>query len=355
MNDIFVFGQDWDADPVTNVNGTIGRQRGQMYAFQNPIIPDQPLEVTLVGGERSILSNLPPVLANDGFNLYWAAARSNLFCWAGEAGLGRNDFNSGSLNTLEFQRGRPGYAAPKAPPVTSSGGEMTPTGEMTPLFVYGAGAANQVFRTDEECTDAGSSNYTFPDVTTVVANKVLLSVDDLYLYVSTPKGDLHFFSAERVANGPRWTYPLGGSIVGEMAMSLDGSHIYTADVTGVVKATRVGEALAVPTIAPSDSVAAMPTMAPVVAPITPPTDGEVVIDLPDLPTLAPVTDGTEAPSFSMMPVGDFVAEPPVVETAPVTPPVLPPIFVETPAPSAASSVVLTLGALVVVAVSMMLV
>jgi len=330
-----------------------------MYAFQNPVIPTEPLQVTVVGGVRSFLSNLPPVLANDGFNMYWAVVRSELRCWAGEANLGRRDFGEGSLNAARFTRGNPSSIAPKAPPVTSSGDT---------LFAYGPSAANEIYRVDEECTDAGTSVFTFPDPTTVVTNKVLLSTNDLFLYVSTPKGELHFFDTTNLANGPLWTVPLNGGIVGEMAMSLDGSLIYTADVGGIVRATKVGEPVAIAspapvTMAPVDEAVDSPTMSPVfIGIVDPPTMAPIVGVEPSAspaPTSGPTT--TSEPSYSVMPVG-VETDSPVFEAGPepvpqpVPRPVQQPSAFTTPAPvSAASSVVLTSGAVVLATVSMMLV
>jgi len=42
-----------------------------------------------------------------------------------------------------------------------------------------------------------------------------------------------------LTGGPQWTFAVGSSIAGEMAISLDGTYVYTTDGSGAVRAIRV--------------------------------------------------------------------------------------------------------------------
>jgi len=281
-NDVFIWGLDIDGNPATNPNMTAGD--GQMYAFQLPVLSDSiDTGLTPVGGSRSFQSALPPVLANNGLNLYWSVTRSQLRCWAGEANLARDAFHTGP-STSEFTRGDPFSAEAKAPPTVTSG-DMP--------FVFGPSAENEIFKANFDCSV--TSVYTFTDVTpTIVSSKVVLSVDELFIYVATPKGDLLFFDTEDITNF-EWTLPVGGSIAGNIARSVDGTYIYTADVNGAVRAFQVREAGAVaPTTAPSNS-----TTAPVAGAV--PTTAPSASESPIAPSAAPTANSTASPTETRKP------------------------------------------------------
>ena len=349
---------DIDADVTSNPNATVGD--GQMYAFQLPVLAGEPLNVTTLGGVRSFQSNLPPTLANSGLNMYWSVARSQVRCWAGEENLKRSAFDVGNTESVELERGIMRSAAPKAPPVVTAG--MTP-------FAYGPSAANEIFGLNNDCSILDL--YTFPEVTTVLTNKVLLSLDEVNIFAATPTGNLLLFDAANLAAGPIWTYPLTGGVAGELATSADGLHVFVADVSGVVHAIKVSDTPSTPVPGPTPNVTApAPALAPVPAtmpsatalPSIEGTPGEIEPTMSNVPSASamPVADavptGTE-PSGPSVPSSGSAPSSGSVPSSPIAAPV-PPVFAPTPAPnptSAAASTVAYLGALAVMAVALVLV
>ena len=244
-----------------------------MYAYQAG-----DASVTLIGDVRTFQSPLAPSIGNSGLNMYWSVARSQVRCWAGTKDLKRTAFDVGSINSVELQRGLPPYVAAKAPPVATSG--ATP-------FVYGPSAANEIYGLNNDCSFV--SVYTFLDPSLELTNKVLLSNDELYLYAATPAGEVWFFEAASLGDGPTWTYPLGIPVVGELAISSDGLHIFVPDVNGVVHALKVSdnEVTPVPGSTPNITAPAPTFSAPIGT----------------MPVSAPVVDGTGEPTMSLAPFG----------------------------------------------------
>jgi len=234
-NDVFIWSTDVDADQTSNP-----RPNGQIYAFQLPVEEGDRLEVTfLTSNDQVFHSGLPPVITNSGRNLYWAQTRSEVRCWAGGRAFDEDPFFPAFL-----QPGDPVWSTARAPPTVTAG--ATPA-------VYGPSAANEIYRLNWDCSLSPESDvYSFADNSTVVSSRVVLSADEKYLYVGTQQGDLHFFDTTDLAAGPLWTYPVGGGIAGDMALSPDGTQLYTADVNGNVRAFRVKEIFTMPP-APSPS------------------------------------------------------------------------------------------------------
>ena len=323
-NDAFYFGLDINADPATNPNATVGE--GQMYAFQLPEVDGAALSVTPIGAVRGFQSNLPPIVANQGLNMYWSVARSQIRCWAGVPDVKRLAFDVGSINSVDFNRSKsPPSATAKAPPVVTSG--LTPS-------VYGASAANEIFSLNFDCSVVGK--YVFPDATTVLSNKVLLSPDEASLFAATPTGKLMLFDAANLGNGPTWTYPLSGGVAGEVATSTDGVYVYVADVSGTVRAIQVSEMLSTP--APNVTV---PTLAPIVSSSTMP----VATGATTMPSVDEPTDDDLEPTMSLAPSSSPDAGSVRPGASPV-PPVLDPTSASTMA---------CLGALAVVALTIVFV
>ena len=202
----------------------------------------------LTSNDQLFHSGLPPVITNSGRNLYWAQTRSEVRCWAGGRAFDEDPFFPAFL-----QRGDPMWSTARAPPTVTAG--ATPA-------VYGPSASNEIYRLNWDCSQSSSEKdvYRFADNSTVVSSRVVLSADEMYLYVGTPQGDLHFFDTSDLAAGPLWTYPVGGGIAGDMALSPDGTQLYTADVNGHVKAFRVKEIFTMP---PSPRPTNSPTSQPV--------------------------------------------------------------------------------------------
>ena len=324
-NDAFYFGLDVSLD-ATNV--TVGD--GQMYAYQAG-----DAAVTLIGGVRTFQSGLPPVIANDGLNMYWSVARSQVRCWAGTADLKRTAFDVGSIGSVELARGKPAYLSANAPPVVTSG--------ETPM-AYGPSAANEIFSLNFDCTAV--SIYTFTEPSLVLSNKVLLSNDEMYLYAGTPTGEVWFLDAANLEAGPTWTYPLTVPVQGELALSFDGLHIFVPDVNGLVHALKVSD------VEHAKNVTALP----------PTTAGGPVGTAP-VAAPTPAMEGTVGPTMSQAPVSSESPSPGGGETdAPVggsepTPTGAgggSPVADPTPTGSSASAMAY-FGALVLVALSMILV
>lgn len=329
-NDVFYFGLDIDADPATNPNATVGE--GQMYAFQLPVLDGAALSVTPLGAVRGFQSNLPPLVANQGLNLYWSVARSQIRCWAGEEDVKRLAFDVGSINSVDFTRSKtPPSASAKAPPVVTSG--VTP-------FVYGASAANEIFSLNFDCSVV--SKYVFPDATTVLTNKVLLSPDESYLFAATPTGKLLLFDAANLGNGPTWTYPLAGGVAGEVATSLDGVYVYVADVSGNVRAIQVSDTLSTPT---PNVTGLVPTLTPAVSSTMPIATGATI-----MPSVDDTGDDDLEPTTSLAPSSSPDAAPLRPGSSPVTPPVIDPSTSGT-----LGSAMACLGALAVVALTIVFV
>ena len=337
-NDAFYFGLDTSLDAA---NVTVGD--GQMYAYQAG-----DASVTLIGDVRTFQSPLAPSIGNSGLNMYWSVARSQVRCWAGTKDLKRTAFDVGSINSVELQRGLPPYVAAKAPPVATSG--ATP-------FVYGPSAANEIYGLNNDCSFV--SVYTFLDPSLELTNKVLLSNDELYLYAATPAGEVWFFEAASLGDGPTWTYPLGIPVVGELAISSDGLHIFVPDVNGVVHALKVSDnevtpvpgstpniTAPAPTLAPAS--VGIPVFWPISANTSEPTmslgtngtampsssagGGAVTGGNDTVPTFAPFLGNTSEPTFSISPSSAGTDAPSVSPVVAPTKDPVPPVSAPTDAP-----------------------
>eukprot|EP00529_Nitzschia_sp_RCC80_P024944 CAMPEP_0113481652 /NCGR_PEP_ID=MMETSP0014_2-20120614/22518_1 /TAXON_ID=2857 /ORGANISM="Nitzschia sp." /LENGTH=538 /DNA_ID=CAMNT_0000375153 /DNA_START=114 /DNA_END=1730 /DNA_ORIENTATION=- /assembly_acc=CAM_ASM_000159 len=285
-NDIVMWGNQPKPTDTSIANGF-------MYAFQLPREFDG--NVTSVSYfqmgtfERDFMTNTPPVITNDGLSAYWSVTRSSARCWAtkrfsrartGAAGFTRNDDFAGT-------------------PIFSTPALSNPGDQPTVFF---GTAANEFVRMNFDYTEQlvkGTSSIVYPAAKVDGGERVVYWVES--------SGTLH---SDDFTLAEVWTYPVGFTVEGEMALSPKSDILVVADTRGSITALQVADILE--TEAPSDIPSDMPSMAPSGLP----------------PPVAPI-----APVAPVAPVAP--TETPVAPVAPVAPVTDAPVVAPTAAPSAA--------------------
>lgn len=273
-NDVFMWALDNDPS-----NSTVGLFDGQMFAYQLPDV----MNVTLVGPGRPFQTPLPPVFGNNGRNLYWSMSKSELRCWEDTT------FDRGTGAPQSFDR-LPGVDN------ASKSALVEPTLSNNEEFLVGPSAYNELFRVSaDDCRDVQGLTITSGGV---ITSKVLVSVDDEFVYYATPMPNgenqvIFGLQAGNFGGGPVFSIAADGTtgVSGHMALSALGDVLYAVDSAGTVRAIRVAEDP--PTMPPTMSpTTASPTMAPTGSPTEPAPTGSPTVPPPTLspkPTLAPVT------------------------------------------------------------------
>jgi hypothetical protein len=286
-NDLFMWGTD--TPKLATEGGT-----GQMFAFQMPMYnafnmtePD----VVVVNNLTAFETPNPPVFANNCYSMYIAASKSEIRYWV-STGIPRDYFDKGADQTVGFERGSVRWAAAAVPPTLSS--------NPTQPFLYGPSAASELYRM---LYDLSEETPTTILTQSPLTNKVILSIDELYLYFAN-SGALHQLEASSLDTVWNVTVGTGANVYGEIAQSRDGTYIYVPDTQGMLYAYQVKTPIeidsAAPSASPSETVIAEESDSPtagspasasdVPSPEKPllPTDAET--------TDAPVPDGPDAGS-----------------------------------------------------------
>lgn len=257
INDMFLwnFGIPHDEDTVV----------GQMFGFQLPVNPDDPLAVETVGIEGQYYSQPPPVLSNGGLDMYWSMPESETHCWFGSEGT--DVFNGKASKIIsedEFQRE---LMSAESEPILSSGSNP---------IVYGTTASNQIYMATNKCKDV---EFITLSTSSPIKSNLLLTSDDKFLFYATVEGTLVRLDASNLEE--LWKVTIGTSVVGDIAITRDGSYVIVADSAGTVRAYLVRE---IPDTQP-------PTKSPITRPpvTATPTEQEIIVtEMPTIPAIPPI-------------------------------------------------------------------
>mmetsp|Transcript_12023 Transcript_12023/g.18960 ORF Transcript_12023/g.18960 Transcript_12023/m.18960 type:complete len:558 (+) Transcript_12023:90-1763(+) len=278
---------------------------GSTFVFQFPVgfadTSDGVGFLVLGDVERDFLGETAPVITNEGRSAYYAVSRSGFVCWIGEQGLPREYFSRGPAATLGFTRnsgfrGQPVFASPALSSDTAQ------------PAVFGGTASTEFIRMDHDF----SNPQTITTSSHIMA-EAKVDPGDRTVYFVELTGMLHSVDFNNLQN--RWSFDLGFSVEGDMAMSADGSVLYIGDTRGMITAVKVAEIAPTPepTTSPTSVASESPSSAPIV-PTLPPS--AVPTGLPSsTPTKAPSTDEPTA-SPTKAPVEEEVTNPPVATPAP---------------------------------------
>jgi hypothetical protein len=219
--------------------------------------------------------------------MYWSNTRASVRCWVGEAGETQNKFSRGRSETASFGRGRPFYISARATPALSS--------DAVQPMVYGPGPSEEFYATDSRL-----GNVVTIATDSLVFSPAKVSPDDLYVYYVSENGIL--YQADAMTLEQRWSYAVAGRVEGDIALNSAGTMLYVGTTSGDIFGIEVAidldfvAATAVPSLAPSMSIAPTTSSVPSLAPVSPPTVAPVTA-----PTLAPTDLPTSAPSSSFGP------------------------------------------------------
>jgi hypothetical protein len=273
---------------------------GATFAFQFPknfSDDSQMVGYILLGDEpKDFQATTPPAITNSGRSAYWSVSRSSYTAWVGAEGLDRWHFNRGGSGNAGFTRngdfpGTPCFAAP----ALSSDPEQP--------AIFGGSAFTEFVRLSYDLSEQFVvlvDNY-------ILAKAVVDPENRSVYYVESSSGLIHQASFVNIED--IWTYILGFSVEGEIALSSDGSFLYVADVNGRISAIQVADIPATPaptmmpsgfpsSSIPSDFPSSGPTSAPVI-PTEPPTREPTVTT--DAPTAGPTVTVTPEPTREEMP------------------------------------------------------
>eukprot|EP00934_Nitzschia_sp_Nitz4_P008837 Nitzschia sp. Nitz4//scaffold8_size234185//210384//212064//NITZ4_001299-RA/size234185-snap-gene-0.26-mRNA-1//1//CDS//3329559932//8827//frame0 len=294
-NDIILFAAaPYDGEQPIEVGNT--------FAFQMPMEYDgnvSTLELLTMGEGKDFKSYAAPAIVNDGYSAYFAASRSQFWCWVNEdPDLGTGRFNRGRQGRNQATRndefaGTPSFATP----AVSSGAQPS---------VFGGSAFTEFVQMDYLVNIVNI----VPTVDYVMTEAVIDPFERSVYYMEAT-GLLHSVDFTDITT-ENWAFSLGVRVSGEMAVIHNGYAIFYADESGRVVSLKVTEfpdtpsptatpsmapsmAPTAPTPAPTNSTES-PTMAPTMEPTMEPTASPVAGDTP-APTAAPTASPT-APDSS---------------------------------------------------------
>lgn len=229
-NDMFV----WSFATARNAS-TVGV--GQIFGFQLPMDSTAAMAAFPLGEVRDHQASTPPVLTNSGRSLYWAVTRAEQRCWVGSAFRSMYRFNRGRTSTATFARGDPAWISSRAPPSLSS--------DPVSPFVYGPGAAAELFR-----MDANFSTITTTNTSWIVSSRVAVSPDDQVIYYADQDGNVAQLDATTLET--IWSTKMIAPVVSDIALNKAGTILYVGDTSGLVTALQVATSSA-PTPSPSSA------------------------------------------------------------------------------------------------------
>lgn len=179
--------------------------------------------------------------------------------------------------TVGFKRGTPARQAVFAP--------LAKTHDENNLRLFGGSASNVFVK-----LNANFSQPVHIGTTAVVTTQAKVSPEDAYVYYIEFNGYLHQASTEDLMD--TWVFDLGVPVEAESALRKDGSVMYVADVSGLIRALRLGD---LPTEAPSSGPSHSPSVVSSSAPTTHPTGATPApSSVPTVQTDSPTTAPTEA-------------------------------------------------------------
>jgi hypothetical protein len=234
-NDVFI----WSTGIPASFTGG-GDINGTTYAFQLPVVSGNPLNVTVLAEGRAFVSNERPILANEGLNMYWSTYKNEFMAWAGEVNVKRTAFDQRANNVVRpGGRGNPRWISARAPPTLSYGSNNTaPT-------VYGPQADGFIFKAN---FDYSTFESFAADEDQPFSSRVVVSPDNTVLFYASPLGNLVQVDADSMQT--IYAIASTGQYVGEIAQSVDGAYIYTADTSGNIRAYLVADVVDGPTLEP---------------------------------------------------------------------------------------------------------
>jgi plastocyanin len=295
MNDVIMW-----ANAVQPGATTIGT--GTTYVFQFPVGFDNTavdIGFFVLGDmAREFLGASAPVITNEGRSVYYSISRSGFVCWVGEEGLPREYFSRAATRTVGFTRnsGFPGTPVFASPALSSDSAQPV---------VFGGSASAEFVRMTYDL-----SSTLAVDTTSHIMAEAKVDPGDRTVYFVESSGMLHSVNFNNIQN--RWSFDVGFSVEGDMAMSADGSVLYIGDTRGMITAVQVAEIA--PTPEPSSLPTALasesPSSAPSV-PTEPPSGVPTGVPTTDVPTQSPTASPTKAP------VEAPTSEAPVVTGTPV--------------------------------------
>lgn len=271
-NDILV----WSVQPKPS-DTSVGP--GATFAFQFPIgfsgNPDGLSYTPLGTTVKDFQAIQKPIFTNEGRTMYWGNSRSQFRCWIGAPGVNQNRFSRGRTAILGFSRGDPPRQAVFAPPVLSH--------NESDLYVFGATAAKEFVR-----MNADFSDEILVATTSQVKTQAHVSPDDAFVYYVEGNGQVHQARTEDLVDN--WIFDLGKPVEGSSALNENGTILYVADATGLVKALRIGD---VPTNAPTTAPSNLPTVAPSWVPTSNPTSRPTEGSTPTPSQVEPTFNGSK--------------------------------------------------------------
>jgi len=273
-NDMFVWA--WDTERTAE-----SISEGQMFVLQFPTnyVPGDgsALSLQTMGGQTDWHASTPPTLSSRGIDMHWSATGSKFNCWIGQEGLARSYFSrirAGQFSTTRGQR-------PFSPRMSS---RTQPT--VGSDRVFGAGANTQIW----------SNSLAFDDTQTqetndLVAADLILSLDETRVIYATMEsltndGEVVMVRANNLQQ--IWTIAVPFGVLGELALSPDGTRLYFANAIGEISAYEIAENNS-PTSSPT--ILAVPTVSPVIAASEMPSAAAS-----ETPSLAPSIDTTPGPT-----------------------------------------------------------
>jgi len=220
-NDMLVWGFE------TAMNETVVGT-GQIFGFQLPT-DGNPLEYFLLGGKQGFQSSTPPVLTNGGLSMYWAITRGQTVCWVNQ------QFDHSRTSYFGFARGSPAYIGARAPPTLASDSEFPK--------LFGPGASASIWSANAYLNVTNEVK-----VAAVVSSRVAISPDHSYVYYADQSGGVGALTFDTL--NVSWTLTNSAPIEADIALSTDGTMLFTGDTTGLITAYTVATGSMAPHTSP---------------------------------------------------------------------------------------------------------
>ena len=184
----------------------------------------------LLGNEpRNFQAITSPTITNSGRSAYWSVSGSAYTAWVGEEGSDRAHFNRDPNANAAFTPNQDWAAQPCwASPAISSDPEFP--------AVFGGSAHTEFVRLSYGFVD----EIVRPTDSHIFAQAVI-DPEDRAVYYAESNGVIHQANFHNIQD--EWTYPLNGSMEGEIALGPKGDVLYVGDVQGLVTAIQVAEIL----------------------------------------------------------------------------------------------------------------